>query len=300
MPLATTAATSTASIAATAAVASQPTRFAVIGDYGSGDSNERAVASLVESRQPDFVITTGDNYYKEVGGTGTDRFERSVGAFYGRWMKDAARPETPSPEGSAATNAFFPSLGNHDYSDAKPALKSYLSYFTLPGAGFTNTSGNERYYDFVKGPVHFFVLNSNTQEPSGTKANSVQARWLKKQLASSDSPWNIVYLHHPPYSSDADHGSTPRMQWPFAAWGADAVIAGHAHSYERVMRKGIVYFVNGDGGRGQYAFGDPVAGSAERYTADWGAQIVTATATSLDFGFYNTRGELIDRWRLER
>ena len=39
------------------------------------------------------------------------------------------------------------------------------------------------------------------------------------------------------------------MQWPFAAWGADAVLSGHAHAYERIERDGIVYFVNGLGGR---------------------------------------------------
>jgi hypothetical protein len=221
-----------------------------------------------------------------------------VGAFYGRWLKDAARPETSTPAGRVAVNAFFPSLGNHDYTDAKPALKSYLSYFKLPGAGFANTSGNERYYDFVNGPVHFFVLNSNTQEPHGTAKDSKQARWLKKRLAASDSPWNVVYFHHPPYASDGDHGSIKRMQWPFAKWGADAVIAGHAHSYERVMRDGIVYFINGSGGRGLYSFGAPVEGSASRYIDDWGAQIVTATESTLDFGFYNTRGELIDSWTL--
>ena len=226
------------------------------------------------------------------------RYERSVGDFYGRWIKDAARVGSPFPESDVATNAFFPSLGNHDYSDAKPAPKTYLSYFTLPGADFANTSGNERYYDFVNGPVHFFVLNSNTQEPDGTKRGSVQARWLKKQLASSSSPWNIVYFHHPPYASDADHGSTRRMQWPFAAWGADAVLSGHAHSYERIMRDGIVYFVNGLGGPGQYYTGDPVAGSARRYYTGWGAQIVTATDETLDFQFYSTEDQLIDSWHL--
>jgi hypothetical protein len=64
------------------------------------------------------------------------------------------------------------------------------------------------------------------------------------------------------------------------------------------MRDGIVYFINGSGGRGLYSFGAPVEGSASRYIDDWGAQIVTATESTLDFGFYNTRGELIDSWTL--
>ena len=200
--------------------------------------------------------------------------------------------------GLAPVNAFFPSLGNHDYSDATPALGTYLTYFSLPGAGFTNTSGNERYYDFVEGPVHFFVLNSNTQEPAGTSSTSTQALWLKAQLAASNSTWNIVYDHHPPYSSDSTHGSTTYMQWPFAAWGADAVISGHAHTYERIMRYDVVYFINGVGGAAKYAFTTPVAGSAVRYNANWGAQRVTVGDTTLTFEFYDIAGALIDSYML--
>ena len=69
------------------------------------------------------------------------------------------------------------------------------------------------------------------------------------------------------------------MQWPFAEWGADAVLSGHAHTYERVERDGIVYFVNGLGGAARYGFGEPVEGSRARYRDDWGAQKVTVTDT---------------------
>ena len=220
----------------------------MIGDYGVGDKNELAVAKLVSSQNPDFVVTAGDNYYREAGGRGTSKYDKSAGAYYGAWMKDVPAGGSGQAAGTAAINGFFPILGNHDYTDATPSLETYLDYFTLPGTGFTNTSGNERYYDFVQGPVHFFVLNSNPQEPDGTSATSKQAQWLQTQLAASTSPWNIVFAHHPPYSSDNVHGSTPRMQWPFAAWGADAVISGHVHTYERLVRDGTVYFVNGLGG----------------------------------------------------
>ncbi|MGB4628034.1 MAG: metallophosphoesterase, partial [Propionicimonas sp.] len=188
----------------------------------------------------------------------------------------------------------FPAMGNHDYTDARPSPETYLDYFDLPGDGFTNTSGNERYYDFGEGPVHFFVLNSNPQEPDGTDETSSQAEWLQQQLAASGSAWNIVVDHHPPYSSDADHGSTPGLQWPFAAWGADVVISGHAHTYERVMRDGITYFVNGLGGSPFDKFTTPVSGSVVRYNDTWGAQRVTVTPSTLTFDFLTTEGALVD------
>jgi tartrate-resistant acid phosphatase type 5 len=250
---------------------------------------------MVASHNPSFVITTGDNYYTEAGGTGLGMYNQSAGAYYGWWMKDAATgPGNSAP--SAAINSFFPSLGNHDYSAAKPAPGTYLAYFDLPGSGFTNTSGNERYYDFVQGPVHFFVLNSNAEEPDGTSPGSKQGHWLQEQLAASTAPWNIVYFHHAPYSSDGVHGPDLEMQWPFAAWGADAVIAGHGHIYERILRDGIVYFVNGLGGGPIHPLAPPVAGSQSRYNFDWGAQIVKATDTTLDFTFYGSFGEVVDTY----
>ncbi len=278
--------------------ASAPITFAVIGDYGIDDAHERAVARLVASWKPAYIITTGDDYYAPAGGTGTGKYDESTGAYYGAWLKDITTTGHRFPIGAAAVNAFFPSLGNHDYSDATPSPSTYLTYFTLPGSGFANSSGNERYYDFVEGPVHFFVLNSNTKEPAGTGSTSNQAKWLKAQLAASKSIWNVVYDHHPPYSSDSKHGSTAYMRWPFATWGADVVLSGHAHVYERLLRNGIVYFVNGLGGQTRYAFGTTVSGSKKRYRADWGAQRVTVTGTTLTFEFINVKGVVIDRYRL--
>lgn len=282
-------------------VAATPTSatFAVIGDYGSGDLNEAAVANLVASWDPAYVIAVGDDYYQPAGGTGTAKYDNSTGAYYCRWLADVTTSGTRCPSGQARTNAFFPALGNHDYSDATPAPATYLTYFRLPGAGFANSSGNERYYDFVQGNVHFFVLNSNPEEPDGISSGSVQAAWLKTQLAASTSAWNIVYDHHPPYSSDSTHGSSTALRWPFASWGADVVISGHSHTYERIMRDGIVYFVNGLGGAPRYGFNAQLDGSAVRYATDWGAQSVTVTATSLRFDFIDVAGKLIDSYTLK-
>jgi hypothetical protein len=270
--------------------------FAIIGDYGMNDANEGAVAALVRSWAPSYIIATGDDYYAPAGGEGTGKYDESTGAYYGPWLKDITTTGTRYPVGGAAVNSFFPAMGNHDYRDATPAPDTYLTYFDLPGAGFASTSGNERYYDFVEGPVHFFVLDSCPQEPDGTSPDSKQAFWLKGALAASTSTWNIVYDHHPPYSSDVTHGSTGYMQWPFAQWGADVVVSGHAHIYERILRDGIVYFVNGDGGAERYALGTPVAGSAFRYSDNWGAQNVTVGDTSLIFAFYTVDGVLEDSY----
>ena len=42
---------------------SEPVRFAVIGDYGSGNDHEWAVGRTLAAERPDFVTTAGDNSY---------------------------------------------------------------------------------------------------------------------------------------------------------------------------------------------------------------------------------------------
>jgi hypothetical protein len=261
-------------------------RFAALGDWSDGVGTQ-AVANLVDAMDVDLIITAGDNIYDPA-----ESIDSQVGRIYGDYIGNysgAFGPGSPS-------NRFFPSLGNHDYSEH--GLAAYLNYFTLPG--------NERYYDFEAGPVHFFAINSNPQEPNGTSSSSVQARWLRDGLASSDAPHKIVYFHHPPYSSSTVHGSEPGMRWPFEAWGATAVISGHDHAYERVMRDdngdGVLlpYFTTGLGGHSRYSFGTPVGGSAVRYSADFGTMIVDASDTQIDFEFWSVAGggRLIDSYRI--
>jgi len=274
--------------------------FAVIGDYGMNNAPELNVANMVASWNPDLILTTGDDYYSAAGGTGTGKYDLSTGKYYCRFLKDAASgPNCPVSGMDQVTNRFFPSLGNHDYTDTG-GVSVYESYFTLPGSGFSNSSGNERYYDFVWGPVHFFVLNSNSQEPNGISSSSTQAAWLQSRLAASTSPWQVVFDHHPPYSSGTGHGSTPSLQWPFAAWGADVVLSGHDHTYERLLVDGFPYFINGLGGGAIYYFVDILDGSQIRYNDDYGAMLVDADPSQITFQFITRQGVVVDTYTIEK
>jgi len=263
--------------------------FAAIGDYGDGFATEGMVSGLVSGWSPDFIITLGDNRY------GATNFDETVGQFYCNFLADA---ETGNwcAGGNSLSNAFFPSLGNHDYNDGS-GLNEYLNYFTLPGSDVatSGTSGSERYYDFIRGSVHFFVIDSEGALNSSSD-KTAQMNWLQAQLAASSAPWKVVYFHHPPYSS-AQHGSTTGMQWPFGAWGADAVISGHDHTYERILADGIVYFVNGLGGSDIYGFKHKtVPGSQVRYNSDYGAMRVDASDTAITFEFIDLSGTTIDTY----
>lgn len=258
------------------------TRLAVIGDFGEDNRGEADVAKMVQRWQVDAIVTVGDNNYPK-GEAST--MEKNVGQYYHAYI----HPYQGNYGNGAAENRFFPALGNHDWMTG--SIDPHLDYFTLPG--------NERYYEVELGPVHIFVLDSNEEEPDGRTADSVQARWLQTQLAASNAPWKLVSLHHTPYGSGGEHGDNVDVQWPFAAWGVSAVLAGHEHTYERLHRDGMTYFINGLGGGWPiHPFGEPKQGSAVRYNQDYGAMLLTADETCINFTFYNRSDEMIDSYTL--
>lgn len=268
-----------------AAAAGNQVRFAVIGDYGMASQPEAEVAAQVKSWAPDLIVTVGDNNYPSGAASSIDA---NIGQYYHDFIC-----QYPGSFGAGSSKGrFLAALGNHDWytTNAQP----YFDYFTLPG--------NERYYDSVQGPVHFFVLNSDgDHEPDGIGVSSAQAAWLQAALAASTSPWNIVLLHHAPFSSGNVHGSNIAVQWPYEQWGADAVIAGHEHTYERILFDDFPYFVNGLGGYTRYGWAPtPVDGSEVRYSADYGAMRVDATQTRIEFRFITRNGTLVDYYKLTK
>jgi hypothetical protein len=145
--------------------------------------------------------------------------------------------------------------------------------------------------------VHFYALDSDPHEPDGRSQHSAQAIWLRERLASSTASWKIVYMHHPPFSSGS-HGSVPELQWPYQEWGATAVLAGHAHNYERIVQDGFLYFVNGLGGTSRHPFTNKAPGSQVQYRDDYGAMLVEADDRQITFRFYTHTGELVDEYQL--
>lgn len=272
--------TATATGTPAATPTSERVRFAVVGDYGLVGEPAAAVATLVSGWQPDLILTTGDNNYP-------DGEPATIDGNIGQYYADYIYPYTGSypRENGDERNRFFPTLGNHDV--LTDGGDHYVEYFTLPG--------NERYYDFVWGPVHFFALNSNWNEPDGIGATSTQAQWLQQELASSTSPWRVVYFHAAPYSS-GHHGSTAVMQWPFREWGASVVFAGHDHLYEHLVVGDLPYFTIGASGYpALYAFADILPESQFRYNQNYGALRVGATPREMQVEFITRDGSVVDR-----
>ena len=267
----------------TAVVTASATVFAVIGDFGNASPDEEGVANRVKSWRPAYIVTTGDNNDPTGAAAALDPnigayYHNYIGGYHGTYGADTTR-----------VNRFFPSLGNHDIVSQRG--QPYLDYFALPG--------NERYYQTRQGTVEWFILNSNPSEPHGTLPTSRQGQWLRQALAASAAPWKVVVFHHPPYSSGS-HGNAVWMQWPFKDWGAHAVLAGHDHTYERLVVNDLPYLVNGLGGSRLYEFDVIKPGSQVRYNATFGALRGKADAARMAFTFITSAGQAIDSLVLTR
>ena len=118
-----------------------------------------------------------------------------------------------------------PSPGNHDYHTADAA--GYFDYFGSRAGEF-----GKGYYSYDLGAWHIIVLNSNIS----VEAGSPQEQWLRTDLAAHPVVCTLAYWHHPRFSSGVVHGSNTSMHPLWQAlydYGADVVLAGHEHNYER-------------------------------------------------------------------
>ena len=246
-------------------------RYAIIGDLATTSATTLPVVSeMVKSWNPEHIISVGDNNNDDDA-----NFDATIGQYFHEYMD-------PYPgshgAGSPTGNRLWPALGNHDFDD-DGGLDAWHGYFTLPG--------NERYYTVRLGEVEFFMTSSDPREPDGNTATSVQGQWLQGALAASTATWKLVVAHHPPYSS-AGSPDAEWMRWPFPEWGADAVISGHHHVYERLSVGGFPYIINSAMGAalGEFPAGETDPNSVFRFDRRGGAIQVDADAASLTLRFF--------------
>ena len=182
-----------------------------------------------------------------------------------------------------------PAAGNHEYYTVD--AQSYFTYFGA--AAGPPTTG---YYSYDIGAWHVVVLNSNCGRVGGCFRGSPQDDWLRADLAAHQNDCTLAYWHHPHFSSgpgyDDNSGRNPTTAFWYSLYeaGADLVLGGHDHSYERFapqdpegeldLAYGMRQFVVGTGGRSWGTFPTPSLNSEVREGQTHGVLELTLRPTS--------------------
>ena len=196
-------------------------RFAVIGDYGIAGDPARDVSMLVKSWDVDFIITTGDNNYPNGAAATIDanigqvllRLHLSV---HGQLRIDARRATGSSRRWAITTG------------------KRRAPRRTSPTSRCRATSGTTS-----SSSRRCISSRSTAIRTSRTASRRLGAGAVAAEPARSVDAAVPVRLHASRAVFVGQNGSTRALQWPYGSWGASAVLAGHDHTYERIMRDGI-------------------------------------------------------------
>ena len=278
-PVADTAAHPT--VAAAGDIACDPFDGSFNEGRGTDDGcRQLATSDLLVRGAYAVVLALGDNQYSN-GSLG--KFAFSYGPAWGR-VKPITRP-TP---------------GNHEYETEGAA--GYFRYFGKaagpPGRG---------YYSFDLGRWHLISLNSNCSEIGSCGRSSRQEGWLRRDLARHRTKCTLAYWHHPRFSSgrNGNHASVAGLWKTLYDAGADVVLTGHDHDYERFApldptgrvdrARGIRGFVVGTGGKSHYGFRSPQPGSRVRDSTSFGVLALTLKPAGYDWRFVPAVGTFTDR-----
>jgi hypothetical protein len=256
-------------------------RVAAAGDIACAPG-ERATATacraadtarLVRQFRPRYVLALGDIQYDD------GRLADLRRAYARTWGRFASRTR-PVP-------------GNHDYHQDGAA--GYLAYFR-------KQTGGRNYYALDIGRWRYYALDSNCSDMDC----DAEAAWLARDMAAHPRLCTAIAMHHPRYSSGAQHGDSTsvRRLWKVALrHHADLALAGHDHDYERfvamdadghVTPSGLVSFVVGTGGKSLYDEGRRHRGSVAFYNDRAGVLHLKLGAGRYGWRFRSVDGTRVD------
>jgi acid phosphatase type 7 len=247
------------------------------GDIADCDRFEDEATADAVAKTPGVVFTLGDNVYPS--GTRAN-FNKCYDPSWGREdIRDRTRPVP----------------GGNEYKVTGAA--DYFRYFGA-AAGDPATG----WYAYEVGSWRVYVLNSACREIGGCEPGSPQERWLRDDLAKHPATCVLGMWHVPVFSSGhgGDIGLMRPMWQALEDAGAELVLSGNQHSYERFRAqtangdasasRGIVEIVAGTGGALASSFGSPAANSVVHATGVYGVIKLTLSPSSYEFEFLSTGG----------
>jgi hypothetical protein len=248
------------------------------GDIGDCESEGAEKTAELLDQIPGLVFTAGDN------GQGTGSAEELARCYDPHWGRHKGRT--------------LPVPGNHDYN--VPGASDYFNYF-----GERAGPAGQGYFARRIGADWLFV-SLNSEIPVGP--GSPQQQWLRDTLRRERARCIVAAWHQPFVSSGPSRG-TPRMGdlWRvLQEHGADIVLQGHDHFYERFVPvtadeqidavNGIRSFIVGTGGGRLIGILAKHPASAAR-ARTWGVLKIYLQPTGYEWEFLSAGGGVLDRGR---
>jgi hypothetical protein len=267
-------------IAAAGDIACDPFDGSFEDGRGDGDAcRQLATSNLLRRGRYAAVLPLGDNQYED----------GSLGKYLASYAKSWGRVK----------RITRPAPGNHEYRTEEAS--GYFRYF-----GAAAGPGRRGYYSFDLGGWHLVSLNSNCSDVAGCQEGSPQERWLRRDLSRHPARCTLAYWHHPRFSSGR-HGSDDSVSGLWHALydhGADVVLVGHDHDYERFAPQnvagaldrvqGIREFVVGTGGKSHFGFESIERNSRARDSTSFGILALTLRPRSYVWRFLPAVGSFTD------
>ena len=196
------------------------------------------------------------------------------------------------------TNCYDPTWGRHK--DRTRPVPGNHEYFTPGAVGYFQYFGNLPSYDaYDLGAWRIYALNSEID----VSLASAQVKWLKNDLAANSRLCVVAYWHKPRWSSRYEDGSDTTYETLWKTLhdaGAELVLNGHIHNYERFTEMnavglaaspGLREIVVGTGGVNHDGYVTSVSTSEVRNASTYGVLQLTLSSSSYSWQFIPVLGK---------
>ena len=272
--------------------------FAATGDFGCSTNTQNTVANM-EKQQPELILALGDLSYHSTADC---------------WF-DIMTP---------LKSKMMITFGYHDVEDGQAKTDQYLKSFGL----------EKQFYSYDYNNVHFLIMAAESDYEEGSEQYNFVLQDLKKASENKDVNWIVVSSYGPLYTSPSEHkaySSLRDLYHPiFEKYGADLVLSGHNHNYQRTypisynpndssepvvtnepttvydgQKNGIVFAIVGTGGVNFYSFDGQAPFVDKQFAGDFGFLNIDISNdnshSTLTGTFYdNQAGKILDKFAIEK
>jgi predicted phosphodiesterase len=198
--------------------------FVVYGDSRTNPAEHRRIIEQIIKKNPDFVIHTGDLV--------------TNGNNYDQWGKQYFEPI----KGLAEHTPIYITKGNHEGKNGN------FEKLLIP-------QGEKKNFGFQFGPLYYYLADNCSEDLTDKEL----LNRIVENVHSAKAEWKFVSFHIPAlnFSGHNSKWCYPNALPLFAKAGADFVISGHSHIYERFkpvappIHSGahfVTYITSGGGG----------------------------------------------------